>query len=506
MIEKLKKEDINLAEWKFEWQQRNEQPMLMSDMFSRSLYTHLGKALQTPFYYDHLFTSSSKGYTKKAQKQQFVTTLQEKTKDHSYTEYILRRSVDFAADFDAVVSELLSKLPNTSSPQEFAALWTRFDDAFRAMIPWLFIPYYASEENIFTDRVKSGLEQYRAIIETHGSFNEILFVLLFPVKKAAFQKEQQEFFKLVSLARVNSEWRQDSAFLAQARQHAEKYGWMKTFLLLPLNPLTTQEILERIEEALSKNSITDFELQQRKQQAYSDLAQKILGEIKNKKLLQQITEARELGWALTAGVEECMRACARAGSFLQRVAQEVGLAYEDLRYLTSLEVIQLLKNAASADIQEILNRKVGFVLFSVNGVQKITTGSEGKALADWLDISLRTVDKNITELKGSPACTGVVRGHVRLGLTPKEAKVLVEGEILVCPMTSPEYVPAMQRSGAIVTDEGGLLCHAAIMSREFGKPCVIATKIATQVLKTGDLVEVDAEKGIVRILEKANGN
>jgi pyruvate,water dikinase len=69
-------------------------------------------------------------------------------------------------------------------------------------------------------------------------------------------------------------------------------------------------------------------------------------------------------------------------------------------------------------------------------------------------------------------------------------------------MTSPDYVPAMKRAKAIITDEGGLLSHAAIMSREFGKPCIIGTKIATKILKDGMMVEVDADKGIVRIINK----
>ena len=67
-------------------------------------------------------------------------------------------------------------------------------------------------------------------------------------------------------------------------------------------------------------------------------------------------------------------------------------------------------------------------------------------------------------------------------------------------MTRPEFVPAMQKAAAIVTDEGGLTCHAAIISREMRKPCVIATKNATKVLKDGMLVEVNADHSAVRIL------
>ncbi len=75
-----------------------------------------------------------------------------------------------------------------------------------------------------------------------------------------------------------------------------------------------------------------------------------------------------------------------------------------------------------------------------------------------------------------------------------------EGEVLVAGMTTPDYVPAMRKACAIVTDEGGITCHSAIVSRELDLPCVVGTKVATRVLKDGDFVEVDATNGIVKKL------
>ena len=77
------------------------------------------------------------------------------------------------------------------------------------------------------------------------------------------------------------------------------------------------------------------------------------------------------------------------------------------------------------------------------------------------------------------------------------------GDVLVSVATTPSIVTAMKKAAAIVTDQGGLTCHAAIVSRELGVPCVVGTKIATASLKDGDLVEVDAMKGIVRKLENS---
>jgi phosphohistidine swiveling domain-containing protein len=107
-----------------------------------------------------------------------------------------------------------------------------------------------------------------------------------------------------------------------------------------------------------------------------------------------------------------------------------------------------------------------------------------------------------TEVRGQIAYKGRVQGVVHIVRNRLQMETVKEGEILVSPMTTPDFLPAMKIAAAFVTDEGGIVCHAAIVAREMKKPCIIGTKIATQVLKDGDLVEVDAEKGVVVILER----
>lgn len=97
-----------------------------------------------------------------------------------------------------------------------------------------------------------------------------------------------------------------------------------------------------------------------------------------------------------------------------------------------------------------------------------------------------------------PASHGKVKGVVKIINVPADFPKLKPGDILVAPMTRPEYLPLMKIAGAIVTDEGGVTCHAAIVSRELGIPSIIGTQVATEVLKDGDMVEVDADLGVVR--------
>lgn len=104
----------------------------------------------------------------------------------------------------------------------------------------------------------------------------------------------------------------------------------------------------------------------------------------------------------------------------------------------------------------------------------------------------------ITEMAGSPAYKGVARGRARILNNVADINEFEEGDIIVSFNTNPSLMPALRKCGGIVTDEGGIMCHAAIISRELKKPCVIGTKIATKVFKDGDEIEIDAESGIVR--------
>lgn len=144
-------------------------------------------------------------------------------------------------------------------------------------------------------------------------------------------------------------------------------------------------------------------------------------------------------------------------------------------------------------------RAQGYVL--IGG--QICCGKEFTALLDAHGLQFEEADAtDIRELRGTSAFLGKpVRGIVHIIFTQEEIAHFPDGGILVTGMTAPDYLPALRRAKAIVTDEGGVTCHAAITARELGKPCIIGTKLATTMLRTGDMVEVDADAGIVRKLK-----
>ena len=100
-------------------------------------------------------------------------------------------------------------------------------------------------------------------------------------------------------------------------------------------------------------------------------------------------------------------------------------------------------------------------------------------------------------LRGLGAAPGVAAGRAAVLGSLADAGGFEEGRVLVTRMTAPDWVPLMRRAGAIVTDSGGMTCHAAIVSRELGIPCVVGTQTATRTLEDGQLVTVDATRGLV---------
>ena len=109
--------------------------------------------------------------------------------------------------------------------------------------------------------------------------------------------------------------------------------------------------------------------------------------------------------------------------------------------------------------------------------------------------------EGVESVRGTVGNKGIASGIVVLVREPCDLEKVQPGMVLVVNATTPDFVPVMSKCVAFVTDQGGITSHAAIIAREMGKPCVIGTRFATQLLKDGDRVEVDADSGVVRIIK-----
>ena len=186
---------------------------------------------------------------------------------------------------------------------------------------------------------------------------------------------------------------------------------------------------------------------------------------------------------------------------LSLIAQTFKIDLDLLKMLHPSEITLKLFDSKKELIEQLKKRTRHFILYHWYENKKMYTKIFTEQEYTWFIEASKKHDQQIEDLHGLSASNGKVIGKVRICRNKDDITKFKEGEILVAPMTRPEYVPAMKKAAAIVTDEGGITCHAAIISRELNIPCVIGTKIATKILKDGMNVEVRANHGLVKVLD-----
>lgn len=186
--------------------------------------------------------------------------------------------------------------------------------------------------------------------------------------------------------------------------------------------------------------------------------------------------------------------------FFAEITKRMKVAAKDISYVKSEEIISFLKKNISISQKIIKERKKAFVMY-LDKKKKIVC-LQGNNIQKKLK-QLKLINKEVVKekIKGLIASKGKVKGVVAIVRGIKDLPKVKDGNILVAITTHPDYAMAMRKAVAIITDEGGITCHAAIVSREYGIPCIVGTHTATKILKDGGLVEVDATKGLVKIIK-----
>lgn len=184
--------------------------------------------------------------------------------------------------------------------------------------------------------------------------------------------------------------------------------------------------------------------------------------------------------------------------FLIEFSRRFGISVRDMKWLMPEEILGLSKGKDKMQLIE--KRKNLTVLVWSKDKTEINIQNQ----ASKINKELNKVEfEKSANLQGTVACTGksrYFRGVAKIIKSPKEGDKLKKGEILVTTMTTPDYVFCMKHAGAIITDIGGVTCHAAVVSREFGVPCIVDTKYATQIIKDGDILELHNLRGVVKIV------
>lgn len=204
------------------------------------------------------------------------------------------------------------------------------------------------------------------------------------------------------------------------------------------------------------------------------------------KLFPEFQSARIYSEAVYSRTEQFFRSLSTSIAFKENYDKE------HLTCLTQQELENYIDTGTLPDEDELKERFESSAILFEDGNTKVFTGT------DVLELELKFFKVTDDEIKGIVVFKGKVRGKCRIILDPFKKHDFDEGDILITGMTRPEFTPFMKKASAIVTDAGGLLCHAAITAREMKIPCIVGTEKATRMFKEGDIVEVDAEVGIIR--------
>lgn len=188
-------------------------------------------------------------------------------------------------------------------------------------------------------------------------------------------------------------------------------------------------------------------------------------------------------------------------TLLREVARRTHLSFEQIHMTPYHDLINALEEGSDIDADAINERKKETVISYEYGKPfRILTLKKAQAFLAAQKVEEQVVDTTAKEFQGTCACSGKAEGMVRIVNTPEDMSKMRHGDIMVAHTTYPSLVPAMKKAAAIVTEDGGVTCHAAIVSREFGTPCITGIKVATKVFKDGDRVHVDASNGMVKKL------
>ncbi len=259
----------------------------------------------------------------------------------------------------------------------------------------------------------------------------------------------------------------------------------KNAYVLMQEALTKSTDYEKIQKKFgwlrSRDGFTDFyTIKELKDIKKNIKKAKISKVIIPKELKKVVQELQELTFFRADRTDKLYEAYGKARPIFEEIARHIGVPFCDLAYYDAHSIIQ--NHPKKYD-------KI-FTHIYYKGKYMMKNGIIFSELGH----------KKSAKIEGSIAYRGIVRGIAKIVIHPSEMSKVNKGDILISQMTFPSFIHAMQKAVAFVTDEGSITCHAAIVAREMKKPCIIGTKIATQVLKDGDLVEVDANKGVVSIL------
>jgi len=386
--------------------------------------------------------------------------------------------------------------------EEFHRQWVAC--GYLAGIP----PYMDMSDDKLSDRVKLSIGK---LLKKSDDLEAVFSRLTAPTKDTYVYKEQIAVLELLAAWEKNKRnWHQfikskqlndlSLEMVSKIKSLTKKFGWMQFYYDgQAATPDYYYDLLRRYRQNPSKEL-----LQKKKEKVILKKWQIEMMRKLDDSLKKQIIALKEFSYIKELRKEvQIFRLNYAMQKWWQEAARRLYCTATLAKYLLPQEIENWLKKGKIPQVAKLNERYDCFAIRLIKNEESYYTGKQAAKLKELffpIDIKISSSQ----EIKGSTAYPGKVKGIVKIVNALSDLNKFAEGNILVSFSTNPSLVPAMNKAAAIITNTGGVTCHAAIVSRELKTPCITGTKIATKVLRDGDLVEVDANKGIVKILKRAN--
>jgi len=328
-----------------------------------------------------------------------------------------------------------------------------------------------------------------------ADLQQVFVTLTNPITESFVALEYKDRLKILQVMKKNPK---DKRLPALLQKHSKKWFWVENNYAVQ-RELSPSYFAEKIKHELHLGLDPVLELKKIEERISQTKKEKknLIKELKLSKEIQNLVRISEV---FTYMQDERKKYVLISNHYQRRFCEEigkrVGLSWDEMAYTIYPELEQILLQK-KFDRVILASRKQQCVCIHTEKDYEIINGP----LVEQLHKKIFCLKETEQEIKGMCASQGKAQGVVKIIQKVHDLVNVYQGDVLVTSMTRPEMVVAMEKAAAIITDEGGITSHAAIVSRELGVPCIIGTKNATALLKNGDLVEVDATKGIVRKLK-----
>lgn len=388
--------------------------------------------------------------------------------------------------------------------EELLSYVYKFVEDFEEMYSFGCVPTllgYKEENPLYQKMNEIMLEKTRNEPEKLADY---LFALTSSPKLLLTQKNELEVLMLAKKARDNNaKTKQDlqKIYSIQLGELLEKYGHL-SFDLCDVIMWDENYFADLVLEKIGLNldeKIRELENYEESTEKHFQLTCEKLGFSEEEKRVFDLI--RNIGYYKWAREHAFVKALYITKLVQDELGKRCGLTTLETKYLLASELRQAIVDPKKA--KETAQKRFGNFLLMVSKKdgEAFFEGEKARQEYEKMVFLKQEINLQATSLRGTPACAGKVNGAVKIINSTSDVKKMRKGDVLVSVATNPDLLVAMKLAGAIVTSEGGITCHAAIVSRELRIPCVIGVKNASKILKEGELIQVDASKGVITRLQ-----